>query len=40
MSEDKKPQESYDPPQVEQISTEDGPAVTAAGKTGGSDDMD
>ena len=33
MSDSKKPQDDYDPPQVEQISTEAGPAVTAAGKT-------
>jgi len=29
--------EQYDPPQVEQISTESGPAVTAAGETGTGD---
>ena len=28
--------EQYHPPQVEQIPTEDGPAVTAAGKSRGS----
>ncbi len=33
MSDPKKPQDEYDPPQVEQISTESGPAVTAAGKS-------
>jgi hypothetical protein len=33
MSGDKSGPEDYDPPQVEQIPTEDGPAVTAAGKS-------
>jgi hypothetical protein len=33
MSDPKKPQDEYDAPQVEQIPTEDGPAVTAAGKS-------
>ena len=35
---DEKPAEGYDPPQVEDVSAEDGPAVTAAGITG--DDTD
>ena len=38
MSDEKTPQDEYTPPQVEQISTEDGPAVTAAGKSGPIDD--
>lgn len=33
MSRDQSKPEQYDPPQVEQIPTEDGPAVTAAGKS-------
>jgi hypothetical protein len=33
MSDDKQSSESYERPQVEQIATEDGPAVTAAGKS-------
>lgn len=37
MSEEKKPQDAYDAPQAEEISTEGGPASTAAGVTGGSD---
>jgi len=31
MTEKKREDEPYDPPQVEQISTESGPSVTAAG---------
>ena len=34
MSDEKEP---YDPPEVEPISTESGPSVTAAGQTGPSD---
>ncbi len=37
MSDEKQSPESYDAPQVEQIPAEDGPAVTAAGKSGPSD---
>ena len=33
MDDSKKPQDEYDAPQVEPIPTEDGPAVTAAGKS-------
>ena len=33
MSEERPAQEPYDPPQVEQIPTDSGPAVTAAGDT-------
>jgi len=33
MSNHEQPQTDYDPPRVEQIPTEDGPAVTAAGKS-------
>ena len=36
MSE-KPPREQYDPPEVEQIPTEAGPAVTAAGESGTGD---
>ncbi len=36
MTDDEKtPQAQYDPPQVEQIPTDSGPAVNAAGVTGG-----
>ena len=38
MSDDKTPQDEYAPPQVEKISTEDGPAVTAAGKSNQTDE--
>ena len=34
MSDEKPTQDQYDPPQVEQIPTESGPAVTAAGESG------
>jgi hypothetical protein len=37
MSEEKKPQDAYDSPQAEEISTESGPATTAAGLTGDDD---
>jgi hypothetical protein len=33
MSDEKNPHPEYDAPQVEQIPTEAGPAVTAAGKS-------
>ena len=35
MSDDKTPQPDYESPQAEQIPTEHGPAVPAAGLTGG-----
>ena len=31
---------AYEPPRVEDVGTDDGPAVTAAGKTGGGDTVD
>jgi hypothetical protein len=31
---DDRPAEDYEPPQVEEVPAEDGPAVTAAGTTG------
>ncbi len=37
MSEEKDSGEQYDPPQVEQITTEAGPAVTAAGDSPSTD---
>ena len=39
MSEEKPVQEQYDPPQVEQIPTDSGPSMTAAGSTGGQDNI-
>ncbi len=39
MNDEKNPQDQYDPPQVEQIPTDSGPAVTAAGKSPGNDDV-
>ena len=39
MSDERAPQpEQYDPPQVEEIPSADGPVVTAAGKRGPIDD--
>jgi hypothetical protein len=38
MSDEKNAQEQYDPPEVEQIPTDSGPAVTAAGKSPPEDD--
>ena len=35
MSDEKPTQDQYDPPEVEQIPTDSGPATTAAGGTGG-----
>ena len=34
MTDEKRPDDHYDPPEVEQIPTESGPAVTAAGESG------
>ncbi len=37
MTDEKRSDEQYDPPQVEQIPTDSGPAVTAAGESPGPD---
>jgi len=39
MSEEQKPQDAYDAPQAEEISTETGPATTSAGLTEDDDNV-